>query len=75
MAFNGVLSTVSGGVSLGLSGSGSSADCICMAVDGVLFYGLRVFGTTVLGSVSPWASGSGFSADCMCMAVDGVLFD
>jgi len=46
-----------------------------MAVDGVLFYGLRVFDTAVLGSVSPWASGSGFSADCMCMAVDGVLFD
>ena len=46
-----------------------------MAVDVVLFYGLRVFGTTVLGGVSPWASGSGFSADCICMAVDGVLFD
>jgi len=46
-----------------------------MAVDGVLFYGLRVFGTTVLGGVSLWASGSGFSADCICGAVDGVLFD
>ena len=31
------------------SGSGFSADGICMAVDGVLFYGLRVLGTTVSG--------------------------
>ena len=66
---------VSDGVSPWASGSGFSADCMCMAVDGVLFYGLRVFGTTVSGGVSPWASGSGFSADCICMAVDGVLLD
>ena len=48
---------------------------MCMAVDSVLCYGPRVFGTTVSGVVSPWTSGSGFSADCMRVAVDGVLFD
>ena len=65
---------VSDGVSPWASGSGFSADCMCMAVDGMLFK-LRVIGTTVSGGVAPWcASGSGFSADCICMAVDGVLF-